>query len=160
MLTIGAMFSWDIYKKVLKPDADDKTVLLLSKIVVVLSALGTMILAINPPEMLAILIWMGIGVMLSTFAIPLLAGLYWRGATREGALTAMTLGLISSLAFGMLNYAKVTILGIDFGKIPLHFSAYSFIIAILAMVIVSLLTKKTSEKVLDDTQTGWYISKQ
>ena len=27
MLTIGAMFSWDIYKKVLKPDADDKSVL-------------------------------------------------------------------------------------------------------------------------------------
>jgi SSS family solute:Na+ symporter len=159
MLTIGAMFSWDIYKKVLKPDADDKTVLLLSKIVVVLSALGTMLLAINPPEMLAILIWMGIGVMLSTFAVPLLAGLYWRGATREGALTAMTLGLVSSLTFGMLNYIKATVLGINFGTIPLHFSAYSFIIAILAMVIVSLLTKKTSEKVLDDTQTGWYISK-
>ena len=86
MLTIGAMFSWDIYKKVLKPDADDKTVLLLSKIVVVLSAFGTMLIAINPPEMLAILIWMGIGVMLATFAVPLLAGLYWRGATRQGAL--------------------------------------------------------------------------
>jgi SSS family transporter len=159
MLTIGAMCSWDIYKKVIKPDADDKTVLLLSKIVVVLSALFTMVLAINPPEMLAILIWMGIGVMLSTFAIPLLAGLYWRGATREGALAAMALGLITSLTFGMLNYAKVVTFGIDFGKIPLHFSAYSFVIAILAMIIVSLLTKKNAEKVLDETQTGWYISK-
>jgi len=65
MLTIGAMFSWDIYKKVLKPDANDKTVLLLSKVVVVLSAFGTILIAINPPEMLAILIWMGIGVMLA-----------------------------------------------------------------------------------------------
>ena len=160
MLTIGAMCSWDLYKKVLKPDADDKTVLLLSKVVVVLSALGTMILAISPPEMLAILIWMGIGVMLSTFAVPLLAGLYWRGATREGALAAMAVGLVSSLTFGMLNYVKMVALGIDFGKIPLHFSAYSFILAILAMIVVSLLTKKTTEKVLDETQTGWYISKQ
>jgi SSS family solute:Na+ symporter len=160
MLTIGAMCSWDIYKKVLKPDADDKTVLLLSKIVVVLSALFTMLLAINPPEMLAILIWMGIGVMLSTFAVPLLSGLYWRGATREGALAAMALGLVTSLTFGMLNYVKATAFGIDFGTIPLHFSAYSFIIAIIAMVIVSLLTKKTTDKVLDETQTGWYISKQ
>jgi SSS family solute:Na+ symporter len=159
MLTIGAMCSWDIYKKVLKPDADDKTVLLLSKIVVILSALFTMVLAINPPEMLAILIWMGIGVMLSTFAIPLLAGLYWRGATREGALAAMSLGLVSSLTFGMLNYIKASVLGIDFGTIPLHFSAYSFIIAIFAMIIVSLLTKKTTDKVLDETQTGWFISK-
>ncbi len=159
MLTIGAMCSWDLYKKVLKPDADDKTVLLLSKVVVVLSALGTMVLAINPPEMLAILIWMGIGVMLSTFSIPLLAGLYWRGATREGALAAMAIGLVASLTFGGLNYAKVVLLGIDFGKIPLHFSAYSFILAILAMIIVSAITKKTAEKVLDETQTGWYISK-
>jgi hypothetical protein len=48
----------------------------------------------------------------------------------------------------MLNYAMVTALGIDFGKIPLHFSAYSFIIAILAMVFVSLLTKRRIKKFL------------
>jgi SSS family solute:Na+ symporter len=159
MLTIGAMFSWDIYKKILKPDAPDKTVLFISKIVVVLSAIVTMILAINPPEMLAILIWMGIGVMLGTFAIPLLAGLYWRGATREGALASMALGLVFSISFGMLNYLKLTVAGINFGTIPLHFSFYAFIISLLAMVIISLLTKKTAEKVLDETQTGWYISK-
>ena len=160
MLTIGAMFSWDIYKKVLKPDADDKSVLLLSKIVVVISALGTMVIAINPPEMLAILIWMGIGTMLATFSVPLLAGLYWRGATRQGALASMTLGLIAALLFGFLNYFKVKALGMDFATIPLHFSAYAFVISLLAMIIVSLLTKKTSGKVLDETQTGWYISKQ
>jgi SSS family transporter len=159
MLTIGAMFSWDIYKKVLKPDADDKSVLLLSKIVVVLSALVTMIIAINPPEMLAILIWMGIGTMLATFAVPLLAGLYWRGATREGALASMSLGLIAALTFGFLNYFKVTAMGIDFATIPLHFSAYAFVISVLAMVFVSIATKKTTEKVLNETQTGWYISK-
>ncbi len=159
MLTIGAMFSWDIYKKVLKPDADDKTVLLLSKIVVVLSAFGTMLIAINPPEMLAILIWMGIGVMLATFAVPLLAGLYWRGATRQGALVSMSLGLVSALVFGFLNYFKVKAIGIDFATIPLHFSAYAFFISVVAMIVVSLLTKKTTAKVLDETQTGWYISK-
>jgi SSS family solute:Na+ symporter len=59
----------------------------------------------------------------------------------------------------MLNYIKASVLGIDFGTIPLHFSAYSFIIAIFAMIIVSLLTKKTTDRVLDETQTGWFISK-
>ena len=159
MLTIGAMFSWDIYKKVLRPDADDATVLLLSKIVVVVSAFVTMIIAINPPEMLAILIWMGIGTMLATFAVPLLAGLYWRGATREGALASMTLGLLAALLFGFLNYFKVNAMGIDFAAIPLHFSAYAFIISLVAMIGVSLLTRKTAEKILNETQTGWYISK-
>jgi SSS family solute:Na+ symporter len=159
MLTIGAMFSWDIYKKILKPDAPDEKVLTISKIVVVTSALVTMVLAIYPPDMLAILIWMGIGTMLGTFAVPLLAGLYWRGATREGALASMSLGLVSALLFGFLNYFKIEVMGINFATIPLHFSAYAFIISILAMVIVSLCTKKTPEKILDDTLTGWYISK-
>ena len=159
MLTIGAMFSWDIYKKILKPDAPDEKVLTISKIVVVISALVTMVLAIYPPDMLAILIWMGIGTMLGTFAVPLLAGLYWRGATREGALASMSLGLVSALLFGFLNYFKIEVMGINFATIPLHFSAYAFIISILAMVIVSLCTKKTPEKILDDTLTGWYISK-
>jgi Na+/proline symporter len=159
MLTIGAMFSWDIYKKILKPDAPDATVLTISKIVVVLSALVTLLLAMYPPDMLAILIWMGIGTMLGTFAVPLLAGLYWRGATREGALASMSLGLVSALLFGFLNYFKVDAMGINFATIPLHFSAYAFIISFAAMVVVSLCTKKTAEKILDETLTGWYISK-
>jgi len=159
MLTIGSMFSWDIYKKILRPDAPDTQVLNVSKMVVVLAALISMLLAINPPEMLAILIWMGIGTMLATFAVPLLAGLYWRGATREGALASMALGLVAALLFGFLNYFKVVALGIDFAKIPLHFSAYAFIISIIAMIVVSLLTKKTDEKILNETLTGWYISK-
>jgi SSS family solute:Na+ symporter len=109
--------------------------------------------------MLAILIWMGIGTMLATFAVPLLAGLYWRGATREGALASMTLGLLAALLFGFLNYFKVKAMGIDFATIPLHFSAYAFVISLVAMIGVSLLTRKTAEKILNETQTGWYISK-
>ncbi|HNX17919.1 MAG TPA: sodium:solute symporter family protein [Methanoregula sp.] len=160
MLTIGAMGSWDLYKKILKPDASDKNVLLLSKILVVLSAVGTMVLAINPPEALASLIWMGIGIMLSTFAVPLLAGLYWRGATREGALASMALGLASALVFGALNYFKITLCGYNFATIPVHFSFYPLIISVVVMVVVSMITKKTDTKILDETQTGWYISKQ
>jgi uncharacterized membrane protein len=71
----------------------------------------------------------------------------------------MSLGLVTSLGIGGLNYFKTVAMGIEFAKIPLHFSFYAFVIAILAMIIVSLLTKKTAEKVLDETQTGWYISK-
>ncbi|MFA5332652.1 MAG: sodium:solute symporter family protein [Methanoregula sp.] len=160
MLTIGAMCSWDLYKKILKPDASDKSVLLLSKVIIILSAIGTMILAINPPEALASLIWMGIGIMLSTFAVPLLAGLYWRGATRDGALASMVAGLASALVFGALNYFKISVLGYNFADLPVHFSFIPFIIAIVVMYVVSSFTPKTDEKILDETQTGWYISKQ
>jgi SSS family solute:Na+ symporter len=97
MLTIGTYFSWDIYKKILNPTATDMHVLLVSQISVIIAAVVTLLLAINPPDMLVWLIWAGIGIMFATFAVPLLAGLYWQGATHHGALAAMGLGLLASL---------------------------------------------------------------
>ncbi len=149
MLTIGTIFSWDIYKNILHPEASTKKVLTVSKASVFLAAVISLILAINPPEMLAWLIWMGIGVMLSTFAIPILGGLYWRGATTKGALAAMAVGLIGSGVFGYYHQFVA--------KLPVHFSLYSVTLALIALVVVSLLTTKNSQKVLDETMTGWYI---
>lgn len=150
MLTIGSMFGWDIYRNVLKPKAPDKEVLRVSQIMVVIAGVVTVILAINPPDVLAFLIWTGIGVMLATFAVPLLAGMYWRRATREGALAAMSLGLIASVVIGAVAYFKLAVF-------PVHFSLYALIVSIIAMVVVSLLTKKTDEKILDETETGLFI---
>jgi len=152
MLTIGTYFSWDIYKKILKPDAPDKQVLLVSQISVFIAAVVTLLLAVNPPDMLVWLIWAGIGIMFATFAVPLLAGLYWRRATREGALVSMALGLVASLVFGGISYFKLA-------KLSMHFSFYAFVVAVVAMIVVSLVTKQTNEKVLDETMTGWYIRK-
>ena len=149
MLTIGTTFAWDIYKNILRPSAPDNEVLLVSKVAVVAAAGGTLWLAINPPPMLAWLIWMGIGVMLATFAVPLLAGLYWRGATREGAIASMGLGLAAATVFGYWHQFVA--------PLPVHFSFYALAISVLAMVVVSLMTASNSPATLDNTRTGWFI---
>jgi len=152
MLTIGTYFSWDIYKKILRPGAADKQVLLVSQVSVIAAGAFTLLLALNPPDMLVWLIWAGIGIMFATFSVPLLAGLYWRGATRYGALASMSLGLISSLIFGGFSYFKIKAV-----PLPVHFSFYAFVISAIAMIVVSMMTTKTSQRVLDETMTGWYI---
>jgi len=149
MLTVGTSFAWDIYKNILRPSATDKEVLLVSKVALVLAAGGTLFLAVNPPEMLAWLIWMGIGVMLATFAVPLLAGLYWRGATGKGAIASMVVGLAASGIFGYWHQYVA--------KLPMHFSIYALVLSVLTMVVVSLMTAKNSENALDNTRTGWFI---
>ena len=150
MLTIGSMCGWDIYKNILHPEATDKQVLRVSQVTLIIAAALTMVLAISPPDFLASLIWMGIGIMLATFAVPLLAGLYWRGATRTGAIAGMACGLVASIAIGGLSYFKVL-------AFPMHFSIYAVVIAFIVLVVVSLMTPKTSEKTLDETLTGWFI---
>jgi len=150
MLTIGNTASWDIYKNMINPDADDKKVTLYTRIVVFAVAIITIVLAINPPELLAWLIWMTIGITLSVFVVPLVAGLYWKRATREGAMAAMISGFGSAVAFGYIH-KYVTAL-------PMHFSMYSFIIAIVVMIVVSLVTKPPPADVIERTFTGPFIS--
>ena len=149
MLTIGTSFAWDVYKNILRPSASDREVLIVSKVAIVLGAGSTLLLAINPPAMLAWLIWMGIGVMLATFAVPLLAGLYWRGATGQGAIASMAVGLVAAVAFGYWHQFV--------GSLPVHFSLYALVLSAVAMVAVSLMTAKNSAEILDNTRTGWFI---
>jgi SSS family solute:Na+ symporter len=149
MLTIGTLFSWDVYRNLLKPKASDREVLKVSQICVIIAAVVSLYLAINPPEMLAWLIWMGIGVMLATFAVPLLAALYWRRANSAGAIGSMVAGLIGSAIFGYYHQFVA--------PLPMHFSIYALALAIAAMVVFSLLTPKNSEEVLDATLTGPFI---
>jgi SSS family solute:Na+ symporter len=150
MLTIGSYVSWDVYKQFVNKDASEKSITLLSRVAIGLSTVITLYLAwSNPPELLAWLIWMAIGVMLACFVTPLFAGLYWRRATREGALASMILGLVGVFAFSY--YAKFI------APMPMHPSIYGFAISVAAMIIVSLATKKPSEKLLDETSTGMFI---
>jgi len=149
MLTIGSSVSWDIYKNLINPKAKDKTIMNLSRAVVVVAAVLTLYMAITPPQLLALLIWMGIGIMLSTFVMPLLAGLYWKRATREGAIASMAVGFSTAIIFGFVHQYIM--------KLPMHFSMYSFVLAAITMVVVSLVTKNPPEKVLKETLTGPFI---
>ena len=154
MLTIGSYVSWDVYKQFINKDASEKSITMLSRAAIGVSTIITLYLAwSNPPELLAWLIWMGIGVMLACFVAPLFAGLYWRRATREGALASMIVGLVGISIISYAQYTKVIAL-------PMHPSMYGFVLSVAAMIIVSLLTKKPPEKVLDETQTGLFIQKK
>ena len=152
MLTIGSYVSWDVYKQFINKEASEKSITLLSRVAIGVSTVITLYLAwSNPPELLAWLIWMGIGVMLACFVTPLFAGLYWRRATREGALASMIVGLVGVSIVSYAQYTKVI------AALPMHPSMYGFILSVAAMILVSLATKKPSDKVLDETKTGMFI---
>lgn len=166
MLTIGAACGWDIYKNLINPKASNHTTTRVSRIMIIVIALGTAVLAISPPSLLAWLIWMGIGVMLATFVAPLLAGLYWKRATRAGAIAAMFSGVISAVFFGAIHkFGPALPEGnlhfyhyLFYRPLPVHFSFYAFIISIVVLVGVSLATPPPGAEILEKTETGFFIS--
>ncbi len=146
LLTIGALYGWDIHKNVLHPGASDGQVKAASRWMVLVAGALSFLVAIKPPELLAWLIWMGIGLMLATYCVPLVAGLYWRGATRAGGIASMIVGLVTAVVFGYIS-RYVT-------PLPVHFSMYAFVASAVALVLVSLVTPRCSREVLEETDAG------
>ncbi|MCX7916675.1 MAG: sodium/solute symporter [bacterium] len=146
LLVIGSTCGWDFYKKLINRNADDRKVTFVSRLWIIIFALISFVLAIKPPQLLAFLIWMAIGIMLSTFVPSILFGLYWKGATKQGAIWSMISGFVTSFIFGWYYKFKK--------PLPFHFSFYSFLISVFVMIFISLLTKKISKEVLNETKTG------
>ena len=51
MLTVGTEFSWNIFKVMLRPNASERQVVRISQICVLIAAVVSLILAINPPRL-------------------------------------------------------------------------------------------------------------
>jgi sodium/proline symporter len=149
LLVIGSCCGWDFYKQIFRKNASSEKVTFVSRISVIVFGLISFLLAIKPPVLLAWLIWMGIGIMLASFVVPVVFGLYWKRANRYGAIWSMVAGYSSAVAFGA--YAKFV------KPIPFHFSFYAFLISILVMIVVSLATGRPSEKLIEESRTGPFI---
>ena len=151
LLTIGTLYSWDIHRKLINPQIDDDKLKKLSRLVVVGASILAFLAAINPPALLAWLIWMAIGLMLSTYCIPLLAGLYWKRANRQGAVWGMGAGLVVAVITGYIHRFVA--------PLPVHFSFYGFIASLAALVLVSLLTAPPSPELIEETEAGFFFQK-
>ena len=106
--------------------------------------------------------------MLATFVAPLLAGLYWKRATRAGASSSMLAGFVTSIFFDavakfgpFLPPAPHRLFHYLFYQpLPVHFSLYSFLVSAAVLVVVSLLTPPPPLNVLQKTETCFFTADQ
>jgi cation/acetate symporter len=98
---------------------------------------------------------------MSGLFFPLVLGVWWKRATREGAIAGIITGISSGLFYLLWVYPKFSnaiwgvtnepILGID----HLRFGLIGAPICLVVMVVVSLMTKEPSpatQKMVDDTR--------
>ncbi|MBY8909069.1 sodium:solute symporter family protein [Salinicoccus roseus] len=94
LLAVSAGVAYDIYKKNINKDASERLITLLSLIVMLVASVAGILIAINPPQLIAIMVgWVG-GFLLSSFGIPFVLGIWWKRANKQGAFAGMLGGAV------------------------------------------------------------------
>lgn len=145
LLVVGSTIGEDTYKGVINPDASDRKVMMVTRGAVLVAGAVAAVIAWTTPETVFTAIafaWGGLG---TTFAAPLVLGLWWDRANGSGALVGLFIGF-----FGAALWSQVLTGGPMLGGTGLF--DYYFVIPVmflsfLGMIVVSLLTHEPGREV-------------
>lgn len=135
LLVASSAFANDIYKKVFKKDASDKTVLLVSRMTMVFISAIAFLLALDPNSSVFQIVsyaWAGLG---ASFGPVIFFSLYSKKLTAKGAFASILTGAATTIAFkyGLSQLGGVWTI---YEIIP------GFLLATAALFLVSHLDKK------------------
>jgi Na+/proline symporter len=105
MLVAGSALARDLYGTV-RPGATDKERLLVARLGIVVVGSAPLVLigtGVGRGELVQFIVLLYTSLMASSFFVPVVVGVYWSRATKEGTLAAMTGGMLTCLlwkAFG------------------------------------------------------------
>lgn len=138
LLQAGTVATRDIYQKYLNKGASDGKVLQLSKLITVIVGVIAIVLSLfNSATVLEIQSNM-VGVLGSMLAMAVIIGFAWKRSNSQGGMAGMVVGIITAVIW----YA----LGRPFGWMPILPSIFT---SSLANIIVSLVTSKPSDEVVE-----------
>lgn len=126
----------DIIKPILK-EKDDQNLIQSSRYAVLIASVASMLLAMYIPRLIEL--WVtGTAMLTSGLLIPVLAALFWKGATNSGGVAAIWGGLITALVWQLLGH-----------PLGLHPVYVGLPVSLVMIVIVSLRTKSTTKDVVE-----------
>ncbi|MDR0767649.1 MAG: sodium:solute symporter family protein [Methanosarcinales archaeon] len=145
----GSTLSRDIYQRYVKPDATMKELKVVNKIAVLIIIAGSTAIAFTDVNIIE---YIHIATFLASAAyfFPLMAGLFWSRATKEGAIASLIIGGVCQISFTLIDmYVGKNAAGLYYLELisPIltgHGVIVSMFLSASALVIVSLMTKRSS----------------
>ena len=152
ILAIANALSHDLYYKIIDPKAETAKRLVVARVLLVLIGFaGATIAAMEIQGILGSVIW-AFDFAMSGLFFPLVLGVWWKRANREGAIAGMALGLISGA--GYLIWVRNGGSGF-LGITQLTFGIFGSAVSLVAMVVVSLITSEpnaATQKMVDEVR--------
>lgn len=143
LLVTASSVAEDIYKGIIKKDAKDEKVLIVSRITVVVVAVVAYLIALNPNNSIMGLVsnaWAGFG---AAFGPLVVMSLFWKRTNFQGALTGMVVGALTVIVWDYIPLVSEQTLGAATG---LYSLVVGFALSMLCIIVVSLLTPAPSEE--------------
>lgn len=147
LLVSASSVAEDIVRGVIKRDADDKTVLRISRITVVVIAVLAYVIALNPNSSIMGLVsnaWAGLG---SAFGPIVLLSLFWKRTNFQGAVAGILSGALTVIVWDYIPLMGGQTPGTVTG---LYSLLVGFAVSALMIVAVSLLTPAPEESILQE----------
>jgi sodium/pantothenate symporter len=129
----------DVYLNYVNPEASDRRISSLSYVATLVIGVGVILVSLTPPDYVQFVVVFALGGLQSMFIAPTVFGLFWKRATKWGAIASMYLGLVSYL---VLEIFFPDLFGDIVNLVP------ALTLSIVAMVVVSLLTPRPPQEIL------------
>ncbi len=147
LLVASSAVSEDLYKGIIKKDASEGSVLTVGRVATILVALIAMVIAWNPDSSVMALVsdaWAGFG---AAFGPLILCSLFWRRTNFAGAFAGIISGALTVIIWDYIPCVGGATPGSATG---LYSLLPGFVISLLAIFIVSLVTKAPSDEILKE----------
>jgi sodium/pantothenate symporter len=129
----------DVYLNYVNPQASERRISGLSYLATLVIGVGVILVSLTPPDYVQFVVVFALGGLQSMFTAPTVFGLFWKRATKWGAIASMYLGLVSYL---VLEIFFPDLFGDIVNLVP------ALTLSIVAMVVVSLLTPKPDQDII------------
>ena len=143
LLIAASAISKNLYQGVIKKNASDKEVMMVSRITLLAVALAGIIIALDENSVIFVIVsfaWAGFG---ATFGPLMLFSLFWKRMNRAGAIAGMLAGGITVFVWKLL----LNPLG---GVFAIYELLPAFLVSCLFIIVVSLATKEPSPEIQEE----------
>ena len=147
LLVSASAVAEDIFKGILKRDADDKEVMSVSRITIIVIAIIAYVIALDPKSSIMGLVsnaWSGLG---SAFGPLVLMSLFWKRTNIQGAIAGLISGALTVIIWDYVPLVAGSTIAATTG---LYSLAVGFVVSLVCIVIVSLVTKAPTEDMMKE----------
>ncbi len=140
LLVIASSIAHDLYFRMINPQASERLQLIIGRTMILVAICVAAYFGIYPPAFVAQVVAFAFGLAASSFFPVIVMGIFWKRATREGAIAGMIVGIVFTATY----IIQVKFLGYSFwfgGISGEGIGTIGMLINFVVMFVVSLLTQ-------------------